>query len=62
MGTTIDPRTQRMVPSAGATETVERWISFVISGHGVNALQFVEEVARQARGLAEEMSTRFDLG
>ena len=61
MGAPIDPRTQRIVPTPGHAERIETWVSFVISGHEVNALGFCQEACRETRHIAEEMSNTFGL-
>ena len=61
MGAPVDPRTQRIVPTSGVTESVETWVSFLIEEHGVNALGFCKESLVNTRRVAEEMSNLFDL-
>ena len=46
MGAPIDPHTQRIVPTSGVTEAREIWVSFIIDGHGVNALGFCSDACR----------------
>lgn len=60
-GVPIDPRTQRVVPNSVVSERIEVWVSFLISGHDVNALGFCQEACRETRRIAEEMSTIFKL-
>ncbi len=60
-GVPVDPRTQRIVPNSALTERIETWVSFVISGHDVNALGFCDEACRETRRIVEEMSTLFGL-
>ncbi len=60
-GAPIDPATQRIAPTPGVTEKVEVWVSFVISGHNVNAAHFCEEALKQVRRIVTEMSERFGL-
>jgi hypothetical protein len=61
MGAPVDVRTQRIVPTPGLTERLEKWVSFVISGHDVNALGFCQQACKETRQIAEQMSTRFGL-
>lgn len=61
MGAPIDPRTQRIVPTAGVTETLETWVSFIVEGHNVNALGFCQRAAKEVRLIVTEMSERFGL-
>ena len=61
MGAPVDPLTQRILPTAGVTEKVETWVSFVIEGHGVNALTFSTRACEQVRQIAEAMSGQFGI-
>lgn len=61
MGAPVDPRTQRIVPTAGLTETIENWISFVIDDHGVNAAGFCKEATAGTRRIVQEMTDKFGL-
>ena len=61
MGAPIDPRSQRIVPTAGVTEKVEVWVSFMIEGYGVHALGFCEDALRRTRPIIEQMTARFGL-
>ena len=61
VGAPIDPRTQRIVPTAGVTEEVEVWVAFVLEGPDVNALDFCQEACQKTRRLVEEMAQAFSL-
>ncbi len=61
MGAPIDPATQRIMPTPGVTERVERWVSFVIEGHGVNAAGFCNEACAKTRRIVTEMTDQFGL-
>jgi hypothetical protein len=61
MGASVDPRTQRIVPTPGVTEKIEVWVGFEIQGYGVNAAGFCTEACREVRRIAVEMSERFGL-
>jgi len=56
MGAPIDPSTQRIVPTSGVTEQVEKWVSFILADYGVNALEFCKEACQKTRTLIEEMA------
>ncbi|WP_075289165.1 hypothetical protein [Pararhizobium arenae] len=60
-GAQVDPKTQRIVPTAGVTETIEVWVSFVIDKYGINALAFCSGSVDKTKAIAEEMSARFGL-
>jgi len=55
MGAPIDPDTQRIIPTAGVTEQVELWVSFVFENHRVNAFGFCKEACEKTRDLIKEM-------
>jgi len=55
MGAPIDPSTQRIVPTAGVTEEIELWVSFILTDYSVNALVFCKESCQKTRSLIEEM-------
>lgn len=61
MGATIDPKTQRIVPTPGVEERIETWISFLIQGHDVNAAGFCSDACKKARQIAQEMTDKFGL-
>ena len=60
-GARINPVTQRIVPTAGVTERLEIWVSFVIEGHGVHAGTFCKEACRETRRIVQEMTDKFGL-
>lgn len=55
MGAPVDPETQRIVPTPEVTEQLEVWVSFMLEGCGVNALQFCNEACNKTRMLINEM-------
>ena len=59
MGAPVDPRTQRIGSNTGLTETIEKWVSFLIEGYNVNAASFCAESCKKVREIAEIMSARF---
>lgn len=61
MGAPVNPSTQRIVPTAGLTEKIEVWVSFLIQGHNVNAFGFCRDVCKNVRDIAERMTKEFDL-
>lgn len=61
MGAPIDPRTQRIAQTPGIIERLEKWVSFLVSGHGINALGFCGDTCRNTRQIVEDMSQRFGL-
>ncbi len=61
MGAPINPRTQRIVPTPGVTETVTDWVSFMIGGHNVNALGFCTESLPKTRKIIAAMFKEFTL-
>jgi len=54
-GAPIDPNTQRIIPTPGATEQLEIWVSFILDDYGVNALGFCKEACEKTRALIKEM-------
>lgn len=58
-GAPIDPRTQRIVPTAGVSETVEVWVNFTIDGHGVNALGFCQDACKSVRAIANHFAAAY---
>ncbi|MFA5769909.1 MAG: hypothetical protein WC894_00245 [Patescibacteria group bacterium] len=40
LGAPVDPNTQRIIPTPGVEEKIEKWISFVLEGYGLDALEF----------------------
>jgi len=61
LGAPVDPRTQRIVPTAGLHETITIWVSFEIAGHGVNAAAFCRETVAATKRVVQEMTDLFDL-
>lgn len=61
MGAPVDPRTQRIIPTAGVTEKIETWVSFVIDKHNVNALGFCTESCKKTREIATDMAGQFGI-
>jgi len=59
MGAPVDARTQRIVPTAGISETQEVWVSFLIEGYNIDPLSFCADACRQVRGIANYMTGRF---
>ena len=60
-GAPIDPKTQRVVPTAFIAEKVEVWVSFIFDGYGVKAFGFCNEAYTKTRALIEEMVKVFKL-
>jgi hypothetical protein len=61
MGTSVDPKTQRVVPTPGVTEKVEILLAFIFDSYGVNALGFCREACQKTRALIEEMANALKL-
>jgi hypothetical protein len=61
MGSPIDPRTQRVVPSADVSERLEIWVSFKIEGYDVRADQFCKQACQETRRIVQEMTDQFAL-
>jgi len=57
----VDPKTQRIKPTAGVTEKIEIWVSFDLEGYRVSALGFCKEVCQKTRNLVKEMVDTFEL-
>lgn len=60
-GVPIDPSTQRIVPTAGVTEELEVWISFMIEEYNVNAAGFCQGACRDIRNIVTQMCEEFSL-
>ncbi len=60
-GAEVDPKTQRIKPTAGVTEKIEIWVSFGLEGYKINALGFCKEVCQKTRNLVEEIVDTFEL-
>ncbi|WP_298396242.1 hypothetical protein [Sphingobium sp.] len=58
-GAPIDPRTQRIIPTTGVSETMEIWVNFIIDGHGVNALGFCRDACKSVRDIANHFFTAY---
>lgn len=54
LGAPIDPITQRIVPTSGVEEKIEKWVSFVFEGYSLNALAFCQESYQKIQNLADE--------
>ncbi|MBK5264933.1 MAG: hypothetical protein JJE34_06835 [Alphaproteobacteria bacterium] len=61
MGAPVDPRTQRIIPTAGVSEKIEIWVSFAIDGYGVNALSLCTDACKNVRDIADYMTKEFSL-
>ena len=61
MGAPVDPKTQRIVPTPGVKEEITDWVSFQISGYGVEALDFLKSATQNTRKLVQEFWTTFSL-
>ena len=61
LGAPVDPRTQRIVPTRGITETIEVWVSFKIRGYDGNAAGLCREACAGTRRIATEMTNSFGL-
>jgi hypothetical protein len=61
LGAPIDPTTQRITPTPGVTDRIERWVSFIISDHNVNAADLCNRACKETRNIVNEMSERFGL-
>lgn len=61
VGASIDPSTQRIVPTPGVTEKVEVWVSFLIQGYNVDAVAFCRNACDETRSIVTQMSERFFL-
>lgn len=61
MGAPVDPRTQRIVPTHGLDEKIETWVSFVVTGHNVNAAGLCTAACAGTRRIASEMTSKFGL-
>lgn len=61
LGAPVDPATQRIIPTPGVEEKIEKWISFVIDKHNVDALQFCKESNKKVKILVDELDEQFNL-
>jgi hypothetical protein len=61
LGASVDPLTQRIVPTPGVTERLEIWVSFILDGYGINALGFCQDACKKTRELIARMVQDFQL-
>lgn len=61
VGAPVDPTTQRIVPTPGVTEKLEVWVSFILEGHGIDALGFCKEAYNNTNALVEEIVSEFEI-
>jgi|SRR3989344_1597602 len=43
LGAPVDPNTQRIIPTPGVEEKIEKWVSFVLEGYDLDALGFCKD-------------------
>lgn len=61
LGAPIDPVTQRIIPTPGVEEKIEKWVSFVIEQYNVDALQFCKESYKNVKAIVTELGDQFKL-
>ena len=54
LGAPVDPNTQRIIPTPGVEEKIEKWVSFVLEGYGLNALEFCKDTYNKVKNIVEE--------
>lgn len=54
LGAPVDPNTQRIIPTPGVEEKVEKWVSFVLEGYGLDALGFCKDSYNKVKNIIEE--------
>lgn len=60
-GQDFNPQTQRVSPHKDIIQKTEIWVSFIIEGENVNALEFCTSCCQQVRGIVTKMSNDFSL-
>lgn len=60
-GQDFNPQTQRVSPHKDITQKTEIWVSFIIEGENVNALEFCTLCCQQVRRIVTKMSNEFSL-
>lgn len=58
-GAHVDPKTQRIVPTAGVTETRKTLVSFKIKDFDMDALGFCQSSIKSTRDIVETIYSRF---
>ncbi|GBR17552.1 hypothetical protein [Asaia spathodeae] len=61
MGAPVDPRTQRIRTTPGVTERQEIWVSFLIDGYDVNALEFCKDAVFKTKIILVNLAKEFGL-
>ncbi len=61
LGASVDPNTQRIIPTLGVEEKVEKWVTFVIEKYEVDALQFCKDSFKNVKSMIEELGQPFKL-
>ncbi|OLS21389.1 MAG: hypothetical protein HeimC3_35840 [Candidatus Heimdallarchaeota archaeon LC_3] len=56
MGAKMNPNTQRINPTPGVTENIERLVSFVLEDHSVNALGFAKDSFEKITKIIRDLS------
>lgn len=59
VGATINPQTQRIVPTPEVSETIETWVSFKIKDIDVNPLDYCKSSYQKVTTLIEEFDNYF---
>lgn len=54
LGAPVNPNTQRIIPTQGVLEKIEKWISFVFEGYNLDALDFCKKSLIKVKGIFEE--------
>lgn len=54
LGAPVDPTTQRIIPTLGVEEKIEKWTSFVLEGYDLDALGFCKDSYNKVKNIVEE--------
>lgn len=59
LGATINPQTQRIIPTSEVSETIETWVSFKIKDIGVDPQEYCKSSYQKVTTLIEEFDNYF---
>jgi len=61
LGAPVNPVTQRIVPTPGVNEKIEKWITFKFEGYDLDALGFCKNAYIQTKNITENAQNTFSL-
>ena len=61
LGAPVDPNTQRIIPTLGVTETIDKWVAFVLEGYDINAFEFCKDSYSNVKNIVGQAIEKFGL-